>query len=240
MRKTFAALVLGISLAAHTTSSAFATEFQDGAKLYSEGKYAQALPLLQKAAQFNPMSWQTHYYLANTNLALGRMATAKYEYDLCLKTCNKPDIVARCKEGIARADKHSVQARSSSGTTGSANSASSSGSKSTNAVSDDDDDDEKETKSSSGAGMTDAQRVIATKKEDIMRQAKSECARIKKAASEQIQEEKANANQYYQDQDGKIFTDIGHEREAEIQREADAKCQRVMEEAQRKVRSLGN
>lgn len=236
MRKKFATLVSGISLATLASLPVLASEFQDGAKLYAEGKYAQALPLLQKAAQFNPMSWQTHYYLANTNLALGRMGTAKYEYNLCLKTCNKPDIIARCKEGIARADKHTGQARSSS--TASATSAASASS--TKSGDDDDDDETGAGKPSSSSGMTDAQRVIATRKEEIMRQAKNECSRIKKAATEQIQEEKASANEFYQDHDGKVFTDISDEREAEIQREADAKCQRIMEEAQRKVRSMGN
>lgn len=238
MRKTFAALVSGISLATLASLPALASEFQDGAKLYAEGKYAQALPLLQKAAQFNPMSWQTHYYLANTNLALGRMTTAKYEYDLCLKTCNKPDIIARCKEGIARADKHTGQVRSSSSS--STASATSASSHSSTKSEDDDDDENGGGKPSSSSGMTDAQRVIATRKEEIMRQAKNECSRIKKAATEQIQEEKASANEFYQDHDGKVFTDISDEREAEIQRDADAKCQRIMEDAQRKIRSMGN
>ncbi|MBX3073066.1 hypothetical protein KF913_04055 [Candidatus Obscuribacterales bacterium] len=237
MRKTAVFLLSCFSLATIASSPAVASDLQEGAKLYAEGNYSKALPFLQRAAKFSPMSWQTHYYLANTNLALGRMGTAKYEYELCLKICNKPDIIERCREGLARAEKHSSQTRTS---TNSSSAPAPNPSRSSSSANDEEDEDEDNEKATPKPALTDAQRVINHKKEEIMRTAKNDCARIKKAATEQIEEERANANQYWQDEDGKVFTSISPEREAEIHREAEAKCRRVMEDAQRRLGSLGN
>jgi len=115
-----------------------------------------------------------------------------------------------------------------------------SSSRSSSGGADDEDEDEDNEKDAPKPALTDAQRVINHKKEEIMRTAKNDCARIKKAATEQIEEERANANQYWRDEDGKVFTSISPEREAEIHREAEAKCRRVTEDAQRRLGSLGN
>lgn len=193
------------------------TDLEEGVKLYAAKNYVKALPLLEKAAMMSPMSWQAHYYLANTNLALGRMAAAKYEYELCRKTCNKPAIIAQCKEGILRAERHSMQTAPSAA-----------GAKSS----------DPESESAGSRGLSDAQVAANRKKEDIMKEARAAVARIKQDAKEQLEHEKANANQYYQYPDGSVGTDIDHEREAEIQREADEKCRKIMDAAERRLKSI--
>lgn len=193
------------------------SDLEEGAKLYAAKNYIKALPFLQRAAETNPMSWQTHYYLANANLALGRMATAKYEYVLCKKTCSKPDIIAHCNAGIARADRHSTQVTASSASSGGTTGGGEAGSEK----------------------LSDAQIRINTRKAEIMRDAEAEVAKIKREAKEQIAAEKANANEFYQDHEGRVFTDIDDAREAEIMREADQKCRKVLEAAKRKTDAMG-
>jgi len=217
MRSSFFGIAtLSALLALSTGQAALAGDLEEGAKLYAEKQYAKAIPLLERAAQFNPMSWKPHYYLANTNLALGRMAAAKYEYQLCLKTNPQAAIVARCNEGIARADKHSTQRAAASAASSS------------------------ETPKEGGEEpkLTDAQVANKRRKEDVMKLAREQCTKIKQEAKDQVEHEKSHANEYFQDQDGRVFTDITDEREAEIHREADEKCRKIMQDAERKVRSI--
>lgn len=201
---------------------AVATDLDEGSKLYAAKEYAKALPFLEKAAQFSPMSWQPHYYLANTNLALGRMAAAKYEYELCQRAAaNNPAVIAKCKEGIARAEKHSSQVRSSTPAAGKSS-------------------DEKSEKSDAAdVKLTDAQVAANRRREEIMKHAREQVAKVRQEAKEQLEHEKSNANQFYRFEDGHIGTDVSEEREHELQRETEEKCKNIMREAESKARAVG-
>lgn len=219
MRNWHYALMLGITIGLFA-QAAKATDLEEGAKLYAAKEYAKALPLLERAAQFSPMAWQPHYYLANTNLALGRAAAAKYEYELCKRAASSnAAVVAKCNEGIARADKHSTKSRSSTPSSG----AESSEDKSTDAA----------------PNLTDAQVALKRKREDIMKHAREAVAKVRADAKDKLEHEKANSNQFFQYPDGRVGTDVDDVREEEIQRETEEKCKHIMREAESKVKALG-
>lgn len=194
-----------------------ASDLDEGTKLYTAKEYSKALPFLEKAAQFSPMSWQPHYYLANTNLALGRMSAAKYEYELCQRAAgNNAAVVAKCKEGIARAERHTSQRPSAPAAAKSS-----------------------EEKSDEAPKTSDAQVAASRRREEIMKHAREAVAKVRQEAKEQLEHEKSNANQFYRYEDGHIGTDVSDERENELQRETEEKCKRIMHEAEARTRSVG-
>ncbi len=71
-----------------------------------------------------------------------------------------------------------------------------------------------------------------------MEQAKKDVEKVKENLKTQIETEKANANEFYRMGDGSVKTDIASEREAELQQEADAKMKKIMDEAERRARSI--
>ncbi|MBX9695093.1 MAG: tetratricopeptide repeat protein [Cyanobacteria bacterium] len=224
MRKTTLTALFGILIASWSSQPAFATDLEEGAKLYTAKEYMKARPFFEKAAKESPKSWQAHYYLANTCLALGQMSTAKYEYQLCQQTCTKPAILAQCKAGIARAG----GPRASTGTSGGGGSSASSSTSSSASTGG----------GGGGSPASDAQTQMSKRKEQILEQARKDVEKVKADAKAQLEAEKSNANQYYQGQDGTVKTDISSEREAEIQQETEAKCKKIMEEAERRARSI--
>ncbi len=218
MRNWQYALMLCVTTGLFYQQVALATDLDEGTKLYAAKEYSKALPFLEKAAQFSPMSWQPHYYLANTNLALGRMSAAKYEYELCQRAAsNNAAVVAKCKEGIARAEKHTSQVRASAPAAG----------KSADEKSDD------------TPKLSDAQVAAARRREEIMKHAREAVAKVRQEAKEQLEHEKSNANQFYRYEDGHIGTDVSDERENELERETEEKCKRIMHDAEAKARALG-
>lgn len=81
-------------------SPALADSYSDGAAQYSVGNYAAAKIHLLKATAAKPKSWQAHYQLANTFVALKDSASAKRSYDKCI-SCNPPaDIRENCQRAI--------------------------------------------------------------------------------------------------------------------------------------------
>ncbi|MDZ4835738.1 MAG: hypothetical protein SGJ27_18330 [Candidatus Melainabacteria bacterium] len=217
MRNLHCALVLCITTGLFAHQAALAGDLEEGRKLYDAKEYARARPVLEKAAQFSPMDWQTHYYLANTNLALGRMAAAKYEYELCIRSTSNAAVKAKCQEGISRADKHSTQVRAAA--------PSSSSSSSSNSKSDD-------------TKLTDAQVAANLRKDEIMKHAREAVAKVKQEAKDQLEHEKANANEFWQYPDGRMGTDLSEDRKEEIHHEAEEKCRKIMREAEIRARSV--
>jgi tetratricopeptide (TPR) repeat protein len=216
MRNLHFALSLCFAIGISAPHASIASDLEEGSKLYAAKEYSKALPLLEKAAKFSPMSWQPHYYLANTNLALGKMSAAKYEYELCLRASKNPAVIAKCQEGIARADKHSSQVRSAPAAASSSSSS-----------------------EGGEAKPSDAQTAITKRKEEIMKSAREQVAKVRQEAKEQLEHEKANANQMYRFEDGRIGTDVSNEREEEIQQESEEKIKKIMREAESRARGLG-
>ncbi|MBC8000284.1 MAG: hypothetical protein IAF58_20175 [Leptolyngbya sp.] len=90
---TFSAILLCMS-------PALADSYSDGAAQYSAGNYSGAKIHLMKATVAKPKSWQAHYQLANTLVALKDSASAKRSYSKCL-ACNPPaDIRENCQRAI--------------------------------------------------------------------------------------------------------------------------------------------
>jgi thioredoxin-like negative regulator of GroEL len=217
MRNLHYALVLCVTTGLFAHQAAIAGDLEEGKKLYDGKDYARARPVLEKAAQFSPMNWQTHYYLANTNLALGRMAAAKYEYELCIRSTSNAALQAKCREGISRADKHSSQVRAAAPSSGS------------NSSSDSKSDDVK---------LTDAQIAANRRKDEIMKHAREAVAKVKQETKDQMEHERANANEFWQYPDGRIGTDLSEDRKEEIHTAAEEKCRKIMREAEAKARSI--
>ncbi len=198
-----------------------ATDMEEGIKLYQAKSYDKARPYFEKVAKSSPNAWQPHYYLANVNLALGRMSIARYEYEACERLCRNPNILTQCQTGKSLTEKHMRAVGSSVSNSDSSESSS----------------DSRKEKSSSA--LTPAQVQLANRKEDIMRQAKVDVAKVRQDTKEQLEREKANANQFYKFEDGRVATDIDENREQEINRECENKCRRIMEDADRKINLLG-
>ncbi len=197
-----------------------ATDMEEGIKLYQAKSYDKARPYFEKVSKSSPNAWQPHYYLANVNLALGRMSVAKYEYELCERLCKNPSILAQCQTGKSLTEKHMRATSSSTGTASSDSDASS------------------DSKKESSPSMTPAQAQVASRKEEILKQAKADVARIRQETKDLLEHEKANANQFYRYEDGRIGTDIDQNREQEINKDCENRCRKVMEDADRKINML--
>lgn len=196
-----------------------ASDLEQGAKFYQAKEYAKARPLFEKAIKQSPRNWQAHYYLANTLLAMGEKAKAIKEYEACQKTCTDAAVNEHCLVGIKQASMIAPpgaatpapvvsRAKPTTGTTG----------------------------SSASPGQFANEVLEEERRERIMRTAKEEVARIRREAKEQLQHEKASSNQIFRYGDGSVGADISDEREEEIERETEAKCRKVMEDAEFRIK----
>lgn len=70
-----------------------------------------------------------------------------------------------------------------------------------------------------------------------LEKAKKECDEIMKKADQQIEDEKAASHDMYIDSEGHTAPDISQERRREILREAEEKCKKIMETAERTARA---
>lgn len=83
------------------TVPSLADSLSNGAAAYAARNYPTAKLNFIKATQLKPKSWQAHYQLANTYVALKDSANAKLSYQKCI-SCHPPDdIKANCTNAIS-------------------------------------------------------------------------------------------------------------------------------------------
>ena len=216
-----------------SSAPAQAGNLEEGIEAYKAGTYAKARGCFEKAIKEAPNSWQAHYYLANTYLGLGNYANAKYEYTVCQNMTTNAAVKQRCQAGLDMVAKRSGSSSSSPPAATPAagpESGKSAASDKDGAGGEDDSKSDQAARSVSG---------VRKRQDEIMQKAKEQCAEIRKAAKEQIESEKANSNQRfrYVDDGGRIGLDISDERQKEIMSEADDKCKKIMEDAERSAKT---
>lgn len=184
------------------------TDLEQGAKLYVAKDYSRARPYFEKVLKDSPNNWQAHYYLANTLLATGEKSKAIKEYEACQKTCTDQSTNLRCLEGIRQASMIPPPKPAPT----------------------------PKPKATTGTASNIPSETVSPlldekRRASILRVAQEEVARIKREAKEQIEQEKAASE-----------TSEGHTspftegREQEIERDAEAKCRKVMKDAELRMR----
>lgn len=226
MKKTLAALLAALAFCA-TPQTAEAGSMEDGIRLYNAKDYRGARPHFELAARNSPMSWQAHFYLASTMMATGDLEKARNEFITAQKITTNPEIGRRCREGLERVNKMlSGGSASSTARGGSISSTSNASSGSTGTA-----------YSPAEAEAAKNASGNAQKRNEIMAKARAQCASIRQEAAEQIKAEKERSNSRFQYQDGSVGYDISDDREAEIKRDAEDKCKRIMEIAEQTIKS---
>lgn len=229
--RLFAASVLSMALAGSFVFSvqpAWAGDFEEGVKLYQAKQFAPALPYFERALKQFPSHWQVHMYLAHTYLGLGKFGTAKGHYEWVRDNVKDSATKDTCQECLDRIAKYQGGGGGASAVSASS---SSSGAKSEG--------DGAEAKGGAEPGLSDAEKKLAADRERIMSMAKAAAEKVKEECNQQIAHEKSSSNQWYKYPDGHIAIDIDHHRESEIKREAEEKVQKIMEEAERRCKSMG-
>ncbi len=223
--------LLALVLACLSQVSAIAapdkSDLSDGIKLYQAKNYQAARLAFEKVVKANPSSWQAQYYMANTCLALGQWPQAKYCYQVCMHYCKDPATQAQCQAGIDRIEKF-AQTKTAT------RSAPMSGTNAKTPAKSSDDDDEDDDQPSASTGK----QSVEQQKAQVMEEARKETARIRKAAKEQIENEKKASNEAFVYTDGRHGLDISDEREQEIMKEADEKCAQIMKNAELRCRGF--
>lgn len=215
LSKTFlivSLLTSGISLG----SPAFAGDLEEGMSLYKSKDYTKARPYLEKSAKENPKSWQSHFYLGHTWYALGRLANAKYEYELCKRASNDQAVIQHCNAGIARVDQVASKAKPAAAKPASADSQTSIEDPSQESIEEDT-----------------AKVEVEKKRAAIIEKAKKECETIKAEVKKKLTDEKAEADQSARFVDPEMLKT----KEEELNKEAEGKCKKIMEEAERTART---
>jgi len=208
---------------ASSVQSAHAGSLEDGIKLYNAKDYRGAKPHFETAARNSPMSWQAHFYLASTMMATGDLQGARTEFTTASKITTNPEIGRRCREGLERVNRMLA----GSPATGTARSGSSGTSSSSSSAA----------YSPAAAEAAKASAGSAKRRDEIMSKARAECAAIRSQAAEQIKNEQQNSNQQFRHSDGSVKYDISDDREAEINRDAEERCKRIMEIAEQTCKS---
>ncbi len=210
--KTVLAIVSGL-VAVGLWQPALAGDLEDGIKAYNAKEYATARQLLEKVIAAKPSSWQAHYYLGNTFVVLGQNSRAKYEYELCKHHCTNPAMLAHCKAAIDRMDKHIARSVKTE-PAGEAKA------------------------DATEKPKSDADKVAEDRKANIMKLAAEDCARIRKEAKEQMQNEATYSGRRWRNvETGERTFDISEDRKEEIERACEEHCRKVMDEAKRKCSS---
>lgn len=217
------AKLAALLLMASSCQAAHAGSLEDGIKLYNAKDYRGAKPHFETAARNSPMSWQAHFYLASSMMATGDLQGARNEFTTASKITTNPEIGRRCREGLERVNKMlaggSAPSTAGSGTTGTSSSSSSSA------------------YSPAAAEAAKASGGAAKRREEIMSKARAECAAIRSQAAEQIKQEQASSNTQFRHSDGTVKYDISDDREADIRRDAEERCKRIMEIAEQTCKS---
>lgn len=201
---------------------ALADDYNDGAAQYSAGNYAAAKKHFIGAVAAKPKSWQAHYQLANTFVALKDSENAKRSYVKCLSSNPPADIRANCERAVAYIASNpklitpvaapvAVSKRLySSGTTATANQPSS--------------------------GSTPASNVEA-KRAQIMQEAEAEIAKFKEHEKQRLEELHNNSNEIWRHSDGSIKAGLSAEDEKAFNRSVEEKAAAMREEAKRRASS---
>jgi Spy/CpxP family protein refolding chaperone len=211
---------------ASSLQAAYAGSLEDGIKLYNAKDYKGAKPHFETAARNSPMSWQAHFYLASTMMATGDLQGARNEFSTASKITTNPEIGRRCREGLDRVNKMLAGASNAGTARGGASSVVTSSSSSTG--------------SAYSPAAEEAAKFSAgnsKRRDEIMAKARAECAAIRTQAAEQIKQEQENSNQQFRHADGSVKYDISDDREAEIRRDAEERCKRIMEIAEQTCKS---
>ena len=229
-RLGFGARMAAILLVVSSCQTAYAGSLEDGIKLYNAKDYRGAKPHFETAARNSPMSWQAHFYLASSMMATGDLQGARNEFTTASKITTNPEIGRRCREGLERVNKMLAAGASSTGTTRSGGVGSGSAGTASNSSSN-------SAYSPAAAEAAKASGGAAKRREEIMAKARAECAAIRSQAAEQIKQEQASSNTQFRHSDGSVKYDISDDREAEINRDAEERCKRIMEIAEQTCKS---
>lgn len=198
----------------------FADSYSDGAAHYAAGNYAGAKTHLMKAAAAKPKSWQIHYQLANTFVALKDSANAKRSYEKCLSLNPPADIRANCQRAVAFiASNPKLEApvvvaapiskkMYTSGSTG----------------------------SSSNAGSSPSAEAEA-RRAKILEEAEVEVAKMRESEKARLEELTVNANRRFRYADGTRKTGLSTEEEKAFNHEVEEKAAAIREQAKRRAAS---
>ena len=204
-------------------------DFNQGLQYYQAKNYNQARMCFEKSLQKYPKSWQLQLYLGHCYLALGRPTAAKNAYDAVLNANASAEAKKNAQDGIDRVGRlgaGSGSSSSASSTTASAKPASS-----------DDDEDGGATASAKPKSSVEIQNE--RDRADVLKRAREEVAKIRAEGKANIAAAKANANHVWKDREtGRIFNDLDPADEQAMEDEIEAKCEKIMEEAERKARSI--
>ena len=237
MKAQLALSLAALALMVNTLSpsgAAFASESLDqGMKCYKEKNYQEAKKYLEQAAKEDPKSWQAHFYLGHTLMSLGRVADAKYQYETTKRVSNHPGVKAHCDKALAQVTAYYSKMKPAPVLKKTA-SAGGGGSDEDEMNGGDEAKKEGDKKAADAAPLDKRAAEIKAKRDAILNKAKEECDKIKKEADAQIEQEKNNPNMRFRNPDG--GEGISKAREAEIKKEAEDKCKRIMGDAENRAR----
>ena len=233
MNKNNVSLLIVLAVLAGFSQPAFAVgEFERGCRLYQLKDYKQARRCFEKAVSDFPSNWAVHYYLANTYLASGQANNARREYEACLK-CNPTAATAKyCQHAISKLGGSSqASGPELSATAGGEANGPLAGTQSP-------DDKLIDSKSADVSSPTlSHERARAA---EIMKKAEAECAKIRAETKELLDNGSTLSNQRWIRPDGSPYTDWTDAQREQITRDADERCQRIMDQATRSTAHIKN
>ena len=210
--------------------------FKDGCAYYKAGHYDHARKCFEFIARTEPKNWAAHYQLANTYLKLGERMKARAAYDACIRKLPDLETAKACQKAIEHIDLQTANEVIAADKAKSA--------------------DTEETKpkekklsleeirrmdrlSAEKQAYKDKVATLKAKKDEIMREARKEAARIKAEAKERLAEMSRNTNQYVQNsRTGEVRLGVPDSIALPILREAEQRARSVMHQAETRARGI--
>lgn len=201
-------LIFGFSLACLlSVNQAVASNLSNGINFYKTKDYLMSSKLLEKAVAESPRNWRAHYYLANSQMALGRFNTATYHYELVRDLTQNRTILKNAAEAIVRMENLRVNSNIASVN-------------------------KEHTRSSSSTNIN-HEAQLNQHKQQILAEAEARAKAIEIAADRQIKAEKANSNYWTITPQGEQVMTIPWQREESIREEAANAAAHIRQTAQR-------
>ncbi len=204
-----------------------ADAYSQGNEHYSAGNFAKAKEHFMKAVIAKPKSWQSHYQLANTYVALKDSANAKKSYLKCIALNPPADTKANCERALAYIASNPSLTAPAAAAPAYRPSLYSSGSRSTSGSS--------SSASSEGASGGDQKEASRSR---IMAEAETAIAKMRADEEVRFKEMEANANQMWRHPDGTVKNGLSDEEEAAFKKEVEQKAAAIRESARRRADSI--
>ena len=198
----------------NTISQAKNPNLAKGKQLFKQKKFKEAKHYFEKALKEQPKSWQAHFYLAHTMMALGKVQKAEHHYKMSKHVTDHPAVHAHCDKALESVDEYYARYKPKA--------------KPVTAES------SEETEVPSYEDKRKAE--VEAKKAKILKEAQKQCAKIRQDAETQINHEKSISQRRFRYPDGTVGTDISDERRKEIRDEAERKCRSIMDSAESRAR----